>query len=69
VIGLSLEFDRKKITVNRNLLLWYQTASDRGNPKALFASLEGRVFEKRKEQVEKIENFGRGGLWGVHFSS
>jgi len=68
VIGLSLEFDRK-ITVNRNSLMWYQTARDPGNPQALFASSERRVFEKRKEQVEKIENFGRGGLWGVYFSS
>jgi len=38
----------------------------------LFASLEGKggkVWEKRNDQVEKIEKNGREGLWGVNFSS
>jgi len=30
---------------------------------------EGRVLEKRNEQVEEIEYIGRGGLWGFNFSS
>jgi len=29
----------------------------------------GRLGEKRNEQVEEIEENGRGGLWGVNFSS
>ncbi|AES59142.1 hypothetical protein MTR_1g014380 [Medicago truncatula] len=29
--------------------------------------LEGRVLEKRKEQVEKIEDIGRRGLWRLIF--
>ena len=30
---------------------------------------EGRVLKKRKDQVEEIEDIGRGELWGVNFSS
>jgi len=30
---------------------------------------EGKAWEKRNEQVEEIEENGRGGLWGVSFSS
>jgi len=37
--------------------------------KALFGSLEGKVWEKMNEQVEEIEENGRGGFWGVNFSS
>jgi len=37
--------------------------------KALFASLEGKAWEKRNEQVEEIEENGTGGLWGVNLSS
>jgi hypothetical protein len=37
--------------------------------KTLFATLEGRVLKNRKKQVEAIEEFGRGGVWRVHFSS
>ncbi|AES74349.1 hypothetical protein MTR_3g118480 [Medicago truncatula] len=38
-------------------------------PKALFGSLEGRVLEKRNEQVEEIEDIGRRGLWRLIFYS
>jgi len=31
--------------------------------------LEGKAWEKRNEQVEEIEENGRGGLWGANFSS
>jgi len=34
----------------------------------LFASLEGRAFEKRKEQAEEILGFASQGLWGIHFT-
>ncbi|AES66877.1 hypothetical protein MTR_2g082830 [Medicago truncatula] len=30
---------------------------------------EGKVWEKRNEQVKEIEKNGRGGLWGVNLSS
>jgi len=41
------------------------------DPKAFFGSLEGKggFWEKRKEQVDEIKDFERGGFWGVHFSS
>jgi hypothetical protein len=31
--------------------------------------LEGRVLIKMKKQMKGIEEFGRGGVWRVHFSS
>jgi len=30
---------------------------------------EGKAWKKRNEQVEEIEENGRGGLWGVNFIS
>jgi hypothetical protein len=30
---------------------------------------ERRTLKKRKEGVEGIEHFGKGGFWGLYFSS